>query len=441
VFAFVRASIRGQFRGRDSDRFGESNHRVSNQCHAKAKGLTAAKVAKAKAGRYGDGGGLYLLVRSAEAQFWIFRYVRNGKMREMGLGPAYGRTALSLVEARKKARALYDVHREGRDPLAERDAARAALQAETAKAQTFRQCTGQYLNVHGDKWKNPKHAAQWRATLETYAHPIIGNLSAADIDEAHLVKVLQPIWKKIPETARRVRGRIEAVLGYATVSKFRSGDNPARWRNHLQTLLGGTQKPVEHHAALPFLEAPAFMAELRARKSTSAVALEFLILTAARTGEVIGARWDEINFKDKTWTVPAERMKAKTEHRVPLAPRAIEILKGLERRGEYIFNGAASGGPLSNMAMLELMRGLRPGFVPHGFRSMFRDWAAERTSYPNHVIEMALAHTIPDKVEKAYRRGDLFEKRRKLMDAWAKYCSSPAPAQQQSNVVSLREST
>ena len=244
----------------------------------RAIGLSAAKVSKARPGRYGDGGGLYLLVRSAEARFWIFRYVRDGKMREMGLGPACGRTALSLVEARKKARALYDVHREGRDPLAERAAARAALQAETAKAQTFRQCADQYLSVHGDKWKNPKHAAQWRATLETYAYPVLAGLNVADIDEGHLVRVLQPIWKKIPETARRVRGRVEAVLGYATVSKFRSGDNPARWRNHLQTLLGGTQKAVEHHAALPFLEVPAFMAELRARKSTSAPALEFLIL-------------------------------------------------------------------------------------------------------------------------------------------------------------------
>lgn len=242
------------------------------------------------------------------------------------------------------------------------------------------------------------------------------------------MRVLEPIWKKIPETARRVRGRIEAVLGYATVSKFRSGDNPARWRNHLQTLLGGTQKVVEHHAALPLVEAPTFMAELRERKSMSALALEFLILTAARTGEVIGARWSEIDQEARTWTIPKERMKAKAEHRVPLSPPAIEILKGLERRGEFVFGAAFTGKPLSNMALLELLRGMRPGTTTHGFRSTFRDWAAERTNYPNHVVERALAHTIPDKVEAAYRRGDLFEKRRRLMGAWAGFLAKPVPA-------------
>jgi integrase len=282
-----------------------------------------------------------------------------------------------------------------------------------------------------------KHAWQWQQSLEAHAYPVIGNLNVADIDEGHLVRVLQPIWREIPETARRLRGRIEAVLGYATVSKFRTGDNPARWRNHLQTLLGGTQRVVEHHAALPFDEAPAFMAELRGRKSLSAAALEFAILTAARTGEVIGARWSEIDLKHKTWTVSKERMKAKREHRVPLCDRAVEILKGMDRRGDFVFGSAVTGKPLSNMGMLELLRGMRPGLTVHGFRSGFRDWAAERTSFPREVAEMALAHTVADKVEAAYRRGDLFEKRRKLMQAWSDFLAKPV-ATEGGKVVSIK---
>jgi integrase len=219
------------------------------------------------------------------------------------------------------------------------------------------------------------------------------------------------------------------VLGYAIVSKLRSGDNPARWKNHLQTLLGGTRRSVEHHAALSFIDAPAFLAELRQQKSTSASALEFLILTAARTGEVIGARWSEINLNQNTWTIPKERMKSKVDHRVPLCARAIEILKGLERHSDSIFGSAVTGKPLSNMALLQLLRGMKPGITTHGFRSSFRDWAAEHTNFPREVVEMALAHTVGNKVEAAYRRGDLFEKRRKLMEQWERFLSRPLPAE------------
>jgi integrase len=401
--------------------------------------LTEKQVRNAKPGkgnflaRLLDGGGLYLQATLSKAggvnRNWVFRYERNGKRRDMGLGSLHD---VGLAAARQKANELREqLVLEGIDPLEARNDERAkhrAMCAEKARAQTFRECVERYLSVHESKWKNRKHAQQWRSSLETYAYPVMGSLNVADIDEAHLVRVLQPIWKKIPETAGRVRGRIEAVLGYATVSKFRSGDNPARWRNHLQTLLGGTQKAVEHHAALPLVEAPTFMAELRERKSMSALALEFLILTAARTGEVIGARWSEIDLDARAWTIPKERMKAKAEHRVPLSPPAIEILKALEPRGEFVFGTAVTGKPLSNMALLELLRGMRPGTTTHGFRSTFRDWAAERTNYPNHVVDMALAHTISDKVEAAYRRGDLFEKRRRLMEAWAGFLGKPIPA-------------
>ena len=338
----------------------------------------------------------------------------------MGLGPLH---TVGLAEARQKARELRKQLLEGIDPLDSRNEAKAKAQtarAQQAKVRTFRQCAEYYFAVHRGKWSNGKHARQWLSTLETYAYPIIGDLNVSDIDEAHLLKVLQPIWTRIPETASRVRARIENVLGYAIASRFRQGDNPARWQGHLKTLLGGAKKDVEHHAALPFADAPAFIAELRGRKSSSAWALEFLILTAARTKEVIGAQWSEIDIEKRIWTIPAARMKAKVEHRVPLASRAIEILSAQPRRGDYVFSNAMSK-PLSNMALLELLRGMRPGKTVHGFRSTFRDWAAERTNFPNHVAEKALAHTIGDKVEAAYRRGELFAKRAKMMEQWVRF--------------------
>jgi integrase len=386
-----------------------------------------------------DGGNLFVqatIGRNGNInRSFVFRYEMDGRRHDLGLGSVYD---LRLADARERRRELRLQILAGIDPLdarneqkAERRARTQANRATAARAQTFRQCATRYLEVHGGKWKNTKHAGQWPSSLEKYVYPIIGDLNVADIDEAHLVRVLQPIWNKIPETARRLRARIEAILGYATVSRFRVGDNPARWRNHLQTLLGSGQKVVEHHPAVAFAEAPLFMAELRARprKSPSALAMEFLILTAARTSEVIGAQWSEIDLRTKTWTVPASRMKAGKEHRVPLCARAIEILQSLDQRSEFVFTiGTITRRPLGGAAMRALLKDMKPGATIHGFRSMFRDWAAERTNYQNHVVEQALAHKIPDAVEAAYRRGDLFEKRRRLMQEWDRFLTKPLPA-------------
>jgi integrase len=380
-----------------------------------------------------DGGNLYLQASVGKNgginRSWLFRYEMDGERHDMGLGPI---TTLRLADARERALRLRQQIKDGIDPLdarREAKAARLANKAQQAKAVTFKQAAEMYLNVHADRWKNPKHRAQWRSTLESYAFPVIGDLAVADVEETHLLKILQPIWKKIPETASRLRARIENVLGYATASRFRHGDNPARWRGHLKTLLGGAQKDVEHHAALPFLDAPAFMAELREHDSTSARVLEFLILTASRTNEAIGATWDEIDLKARVWTIGASRMKTGVEHKVPLSDRAIEILLKMPQphRG-LVFSGASKGKPLSNMAMLQLLRGMRPDLTVHGFRSTFRDWTAERTNYQNHVAEKALAHKIPDKVEAAYRRGELFTKRANMMKQWATFLAKPLPA-------------
>ena len=281
---------------------------------------------------------------------------------------------------------------------------------------------------HEAAWKNPKHRAQWKATLATYAYPVFGDLSVSAIDTVLVQKVLDPIWSTKTETAGRVRGRMEAVLDWAKVRGYREGENPARWRGHLDKLLPNRRKvrAVKNHAALPYSKLPAFTAELRERTGVSAKALEFAILTAARTSKVIGATWSEIDLRSGVWTIPAHRMKAGKEHRVPLTDRALEILRSLPREGDFVFMGGRAGKPLSNMALLELMRGMNPGFVPHGFRSTFRDWAADTTAYPSEVVEVALAHAIESKVEAAYRRGDLFEKRRRLMADWARFCGSPA---------------
>jgi integrase len=388
--------------------------------------MTAKPGAGRRAAMLADGGNLYLQATTGKhdtvRRSWVFRYELDGGRHDLGLGSV---DTLNLAEAREKARLLRQQLVAGIDPFeAKRQAKKERLTklAAEAQAMTFRQCAEECIKSHADGWKNAKHRAQWRSTLESYAYPVLGDLAVDDIATAHIVRVLQPIWKEKPETASRVRGRIEKVLGWATVRGFRSGDNPARWRGHLQELFAakGKVRPVEHHAAMSFTDVPAFMADLRSRNSLSARALEFTVLTAVRTGETIGATWDEIDFAAKVWTIPAARMKAGKAHRVPLSNRAAEILASVPREGEHIF-------PLSNMAMLELLRGMRPGTTVHGFRSSFRDWAAERTSYPNHVAEAALAHTIGDKVEKAYRRRDLFEKRRRLMSDWAQWCARPAP--------------
>jgi integrase len=302
---------------------------------------------------------------------------------------------------------------------------------------TFRQCAAAYIKAQEVGWRNSKHAAQWTATLTTYAYPIIGDLSVQTIDTGLVMQAIEPIWTTKPETASRVRGRIESILDWATVSEYRTGDNPARWRGHLEHKLSAPSKAKravrqsngrgEHHAALPYTVVAAFLVELRRQEGVAARALEFAILTACRTGEVIGARWDEID--NRLWTIPGDRMKAGKEHRVPLSDAALAILEAMkeQRTGDYVFPGGAAGRPLSNMALLMTLRRMkRDDLTAHGFRSTFSDWCAERTAYPAEVREMALAHAVGDKVEAAYRRGDLFEKRRKVMDDWAKFCAQPA---------------
>ncbi len=373
-------------------------------------------------GRYGDGHGLILQVASPTNASWLLRYERRGRERWLGLGALH---TFSLAEARERARRARQQVKDGIDPLDARRQERMALALEEARTVTFEDAAEQYYKQHESKWKNKKHQAQFLSTLKAYAYPVIGRLPVGAIDTPLVLKVIEPIWHEKTETANRVRGRIEAVLGWATVRGYRTGENPARWKGHLSEVLPARAEiqKTNHHAALPFVDLPKFVAKLREREALAARALEFTILTAARTGEIIGATWDEIDQGGKVWTIPASRMKAERDHRVPLSDRVVEILKALphEKGNSHLFIGAEGGG-LSNMAMATLLRRMgRKDFTVHGFRSTFRDWAAERTTYANHVVEMALAHAIPSGVEKAYRRGDLFEKRRKLMGAWASY--------------------
>jgi integrase len=403
--------------------------------------LTALKV-EAKdlaAGMYPDGGGLYLRVTPEGARNWVFRYMLNGRPRWMGLGPLalYG-----LADARAKALDARRKRHEGIDPIEARRAERARQRLEAAKAIMFKECADAYVNAHGAGWKNEKHAAQWPSTLKTYAYGVIGNLPVQAVDTSLVLKVLEPIWTKKPETASRLRGRLESILDFAKARSYRDGENPARWRGHLDKLLParGKVRKVKHHAALPYAELPGFLVALREQEGIAARALEFTILTAARTGEAIFARWSEIDLLDKVWTVSAARMKAGREHRVPLSARALGILDEMQvhRHADdgFVFPGGKPGKPLSNMAFLMLLRRMkRDDLTAHGFRSSFRDWSAERTHFPSEVAEMALAHVVGSKVEAAYRRGDLFDKRRRLMDAWAEFL---AKAPERGKVVSLR---
>jgi integrase len=360
-------------------------------------------------------------------------------MREMGLGRAGDDdAAVTLVDARDKATDLHKQVRAGIDPLDKReaDAKEAAAEAQKAavRAITFRTVADHYMTAHEKTWRNSKHRNQWRNTLDTYANPHFGDLSVAEVGTEHVLAALEPIWRVKPETATRVRGRIESILDYATARDWRSGENPGRWRGHLANLLPARSKvaPVEHHAALPWAEIGAFWPKLKLQAGVSAKATQFLILTAARSGEVLGARWGEIDLVAKVWTVPASRMKARAEHRVPLSAPAVTVLTEMAKLrtakidDEFIFPGAAKDRPLSVMAMTMMLRRLDYGHVtPHGFRSTFRDWASETTATPREVAEAALAHTLESKVEAAYRRGDLFTKRRKLMDNWAVFCGLP----------------
>lgn len=397
-----------------------------------AVGLTARQVATIrKPGFHAAGGvpGLMLQVTGG-GRSWVYRYQRGGRRRNMGLGSV---DDFGLAEARERAAAARRLVLDGRDPIDERRAERAASAISAAKSMSFRQCAEAYIAAHRAGWKNPKHAAQWPSTLESYVYPVFGALPVAAIDVGLVMKAVEPIWTLKPETASRVRGRIESVLDWATSRGHRSGDNPARWRGHLANLLPHRNKlqRVEHHAALPYGEIGVFMSELRGQPGTAARALEFAILTAARTSEVIGARWSEIDLGERIWTVRAERMKAGKEHRVPLSDAALAIVQAMAeiRSGEFLFPGSKPGQSLSNMAFFKMLRRMERGdLTAHGFRSTLRDWAAERTNFPHEVAEMALAHTVADKVERAYRRGDLFQKRRQLADAWAEFCALPPAA-------------
>jgi integrase len=383
----------------------------------KIRRLTALDVKRAKhRGLYNDGGGLHLSIDANGNRSWIFRYGAQGR-RHHGLGPLH---TVTLAEAREKARGCRKLLLDGLDPIAEKHARKAAAKAEAAKAISFADAAETYITSHHAAWKNEKNRQQWRNTLRDYAFPTIGRLPVSEVDTALVLRILQPIWTTKSETAARVRMRIERILSWATVQGFRSGDNPARWDKHLDNLLPPQAKvaPVQHHPALPYAEVPAFIRDLHELDGFAADALEFMILTAARTGEIIGAEWDEFDLRAKVWTIPGKRMKAGRDHKVPLAKRAVEILKALPRDDERPF-------PLSNMAFLQLLKRVgRTDITPHGFRSSFRDWAAETHKAAREVAEMALAHAVSDKTEAAYRRGDLFEKRRRLMDDWATFCTA-----------------
>jgi len=390
--------------------------------------LSATGVAKLKApGYFGDGGGLWLQVSAAGTKSWIFRYTMAGKAREMGLGALH---TVSLAQARDKALACRQQVLEGIDPIEARNTTRMTAAASAARAMTFDQCAEAYIEAHRAGWRNDKHGEQWTNTLATYASPVFGRLSVAAVDTALVMKVLGPIWTTKTETAKRVRGRIESVLSWATVQKHRSGDNPARWRGHLDQLLAKPEKipgaKVEHHAALPYAQIGEFMRKLRAEQGTAARAVELIVLTATRTSEVLNATVSEFDQVAKVWTIPAERMKAGEQHRVPLSKAAMRLIAGAipEDGSPYVFPGAKEGRPLSNMAGLQLLKRMGYGeFTVHGFRSTFRDWAAEQTNFPREVAEAALAHKLKDKTEAAYQRSDVLEKRAKLMQAWADYCS------------------
>jgi integrase len=377
-------------------------------------------------GYYPDGGGLYLQVIESGSKSWLFRFVLNGKERQMGLGPFH---TISLSEARAAAVECRKLLLAKVDPIEARNAKQAGEALDAAKSISFNECATKYIKAHKPGWKNAKHADQWTNTIATYCGPVFGALPVQGVDTGLVLKALEPIWTTKPETASRVRGRIESVLDWATARGYRTGDNPARLRGHIENLVAKMSKRrrVQHHPALPFDQLGEFIAALRLQVGTAAKALEFLILTAARTGEVIGARASEFDLDAAVWIVPAERMKAGKEHRVPLSPRAVAIIREIEKthKGDYVFPGGKEGKPLSNMAMLELLKRMERGdLTVHGFRSTFRDWASERTNYKREVCEMALAHTVSDQVEASYRRGDLFDKRRKLMLEWARHCEN-----------------
>lgn len=384
--------------------------------------LTVGRLASPGLHAVGGVNGLALSISDTGARSWVLRVTIGNRRREMGLG---NYPSVTVADARKVAREARDLIRQGIDPIEQQRAARSGLRAASATALTFKQCAEAYMSAHEASWKNAKHAQQWRNTLETYAYPSMGSLLVRDVAREHVLGALQPIWNDKTETAARLRGRIELVLSYAMQAGYRpEGLNPARWRGGLDRLLPAPGKvaKVRHHPAMPVGQMGTFMARLRAAEGMGARALEFAILTAARSGEVRGARRSEIDRDSKVWVVPGDRMKAGKEHRVPLSDAALAVLDAIESlAGSDLVFPAPRGGVLSDMTLTAVLRRLDVPAVPHGFRSTFRDWVAERTTYPNELAEMALAHAVGDKVEAAYRRGDMFERRAAMMNEWAAF--------------------
>ena len=372
-----------------------------------------------KPGRHSDGGGLYLSISSGGRRRWVFLFTWHGKIREAGLGPA-GKGGVSLKDARDKAAQGRKWVEEGVDPIIRWNT------PEAKEIHTFGKVADNFLEARGTEWRNPKHKAQWAMTLTRYCEPI-RDMPVADVDTEAVLSVLKPLWSRTPETAARLRGRIEAVLDAARARGFIGPNeaNPARWRGHLDKLLPKRAKLTRgHHAAMPYADAPAFVAELRRLPATAARALEFCILTASRSGEALAARWQEIDLDQKVWIIPPARTKTAQEHRVPLSERVVSILQEMElvRSSDYVFPGQRPARPLSGMAFETLLRRAKSPYTAHGFRSSFRDWAGNETHFPRELAEHALAHVIGDKAEQAYRRSDALARRRELMDAWASYC-------------------
>lgn len=402
--------------------------------------LTAKRVEKLKSkpGRHRDQHGLYLQVISRTNISWVLRFQRNGRERWHGLGPLH---TFGLAEARERARKARQQIFDGNDPIEAKAAARAAKALADAKLLTFEAAANQYFAQHEAKWRSARHRQQFINSLRRYAFPIIGKLPVAAIDVGLVLKTVEPIWPDIPETANRVRSRIEMILDWSKVRGYRTGDNPAKWELIGKVLPARSAvAKTMHHPALPYADAATFVAALRRRDGIAARALEFTILTAARTGETIGAVWDEIDLDAKMWTIPAGRIKGGREHRVPLSDRAVEILRALptEKDNQHVFVGSQTGGGLSSAAFGATLRRMgRNDITVHGFRSTFSDWAHERSAFPNHVIELSLAHAVGNAVERAYRRGDLLDKRRQLMDAWARFIAMP-PVVTGDNVIAVR---
>lgn len=390
--------------------------------------LTPLGVSKKQTpGHYGDGGGLWLQISKFKSKSWVFRYTLHGTRREMGLGATH---TVSLAEARQKAKECRLTLLDGKDPIEVRETTTLAEALRRAKMMTFDQCAAAYIEAHRSSWKNAKHISQWESTIQAYASPVIGKLPVTSVDTDLVVKILNPIWQTKTETATRLRGRIESILDWATTSKFRQGDNPARWRGHLENLLSSPNKiaKVKHHPALPWQELGKFMVDLRKREGVAARAVELAILTATRSGEVRNATWAE--FDAGLWVIPAARMKMGREHRIPLPTAAVELLGKMPRLGDLVFPGTKKNKPLSDMSLTAVLRRMaRNDITVHGFRSSFRDWCSESVanSFPREVCEHALAHSLPDKIEAAYRRGDLIEKRTLLMQAWSDYCATIQP--------------